>query len=182
MSKSNDNKTSLTNSFLALLKSRPLTKITVIDIVEESNLSRQTFYRYFDNIDDLIYHIHINNVSLAHSLSYKLDFDDNISKIYLDLMLQNQSFYQKVINFDKDNSFINLFYLKTRENYFKILFNSNEDLLKEDDFLFSLDFYSYSVSLIILKWIKEKNSYSTDFLGHFLNDIMPDNLKNLLNK
>lgn len=52
------NKDIFSNALIELSKEIKIKNINVIDIVEKSGLSRQTFYRNFYNIDDLIYYIH----------------------------------------------------------------------------------------------------------------------------
>ena len=42
------------DTYLELIKEKEITKISIIDLTEKSQSSRQTFYYYFKNIDDLI--------------------------------------------------------------------------------------------------------------------------------
>ena len=44
----------LVEALLALMKTRPYSKITVKDICKQADLSRQTFYNFFDTKDDII--------------------------------------------------------------------------------------------------------------------------------
>ncbi len=50
----NDTKLTIANALLNLLKTQPLNKITVTQITKESNLTRQTFYRNFEDKEDLV--------------------------------------------------------------------------------------------------------------------------------
>ena len=50
----NDTKLTIANALLNLLKTQPLHKITVTQITKESNLTRQTFYRNFEDKEDLV--------------------------------------------------------------------------------------------------------------------------------
>lgn len=49
----NDTKTKIIESFLELASEKDFSKIKVMEVVEKSNSTRQTFYYYFKNIDDL---------------------------------------------------------------------------------------------------------------------------------
>lgn len=49
-----DTKNSIKLSFFALLKERPLNKITVKDVVEHCGVNRNSFYYYFSDIPQLI--------------------------------------------------------------------------------------------------------------------------------
>ncbi len=50
-------KQALRESFLTLLKTQPLQKITVSKICELSNINRSTFYTYYSNPQDLLHSI-----------------------------------------------------------------------------------------------------------------------------
>lgn len=50
----NDTKLTIANALLNLLKTQPLNKITVTQITKEANLTRQTFYRNFEDKEDLV--------------------------------------------------------------------------------------------------------------------------------
>ncbi|MDO4941552.1 MAG: TetR/AcrR family transcriptional regulator C-terminal domain-containing protein [Lachnospiraceae bacterium] len=44
----------LINAFLALMETKPYSKITVKDICQKADLSRQTFYNFFETKDNII--------------------------------------------------------------------------------------------------------------------------------
>ena len=50
----NFTKLAIQQSFLRLLSQRPITKITVKDIVEDCGINRMTFYYHFKDIYDLV--------------------------------------------------------------------------------------------------------------------------------
>lgn len=50
----NDTKLTIANALLILLKTQSLNKITVTQITKEANLTRQTFYRNFEDKEDLV--------------------------------------------------------------------------------------------------------------------------------
>lgn len=52
--KNSETRSAIEKSFLDLLESRPFDKISIRDIAERSNISRNTFYYYFQDIYDLV--------------------------------------------------------------------------------------------------------------------------------
>lgn len=44
----------LVNALLAMMKTKPYSKITIKDICQKADLSRQTFYNFFETKDDII--------------------------------------------------------------------------------------------------------------------------------
>ena len=47
-------KKAIVESFLKLLKEKPVEKITIKDIVEDCGINRNTFYYHFDDIPSLM--------------------------------------------------------------------------------------------------------------------------------
>ncbi|MDP4121334.1 MAG: TetR/AcrR family transcriptional regulator C-terminal domain-containing protein, partial [Bacillota bacterium] len=58
-------KKALAESLKKLLKEKPLDKITVVDIVEDCEVNRQTFYYHFQDIYDLIDWIFLTEATQA---------------------------------------------------------------------------------------------------------------------
>jgi Transcriptional regulator len=50
------------------MQTKPLFKISISDIMNKSNLSRQTFYRYFIDIYDLVNWLHSERNKLSFSI------------------------------------------------------------------------------------------------------------------
>ena len=51
-------KKAFSNSLLVLLDKKPLSKITIGDLLEDTELSRQTFYNHFLDKNDLIAYVY----------------------------------------------------------------------------------------------------------------------------
>lgn len=51
---STNTKTVIIDAFLELLKTKEFSKVSITDITEKCNSSRQTFYYHFDNIEDML--------------------------------------------------------------------------------------------------------------------------------
>lgn len=62
------------------MEQKPIAKIRVTDLVEESGLSRQTFYRHFRDIYDLIDWTHQEKTRLAFEL---IDVDADITHVWV---------------------------------------------------------------------------------------------------
>lgn len=166
------------NSFLELMKIKTVPKITVIDLVNHSKLSRQTFYRHFDDINDLIYFIHSETVAPVYSLSERLNDNRIAFKLYLDLMAENKSFYQQIVSFEVFTAFSKRFYLTTKENLLSNMFGKYRyEILNDKDLNFALNFYTTSFTNTILEWIKTNTPYSSEYLTIALVEHMPEVLK-----
>ncbi len=181
MENNTNSKTIFANSFKELMNTKSISKITVLDLVSHSNLSRQTFYRYFNSIDDLIYYIHYNIVSPVYKLSASLSDNRIAFKLYLDLMKENKFFYQQIITLDGYSSFTREYYLKTKENLMKYMFDGyNEQINNDPDLTFALNFYIRSFTSTILEWVKTNNNYTSEYLTKALVEFMPEKLKSFV--
>lgn len=181
MENKHESKSIFVNSFLELAKVKAVQKITVKDLVNHSNLSRQTFYRHFDDIDDLIYYIHADKVSPIYKLSESLNDNRVAFKLYLDLMAENKSFYQQIVSFEIFTSFSKRFYITTRENLLMYMFGKYKDtILNDEDLNFALNFYTTSFTNTILEWIKNNTPYSSEYLTIALVEHMPEVLKKFI--
>ncbi|WP_100066173.1 TetR/AcrR family transcriptional regulator [Miniphocaeibacter massiliensis] len=181
MEKPSNPKDIFIDNFLELLKYNPVSKITVTDLINNSGLSRQTFYRYFENIDDLIYSIHTKYISISLELCDKISIYDTLSKLYLDLMMEHQSFYKKIISLDCKNSFTHLYIKKTKENYIEYIFKDTENTITNDpELMLLLDFYTFGTCCLIFKWLKSENPCSSEVMAKVIYESIPDKLNKFI--
>ena len=68
-------KKAFSNSLLVLLDKKPLSKITIADLLEDTELSRQTFYNHFLDKNDLITYVYdtliVNEFDEDRSINFK---------------------------------------------------------------------------------------------------------------
>ena len=183
MEKQSSTKAILENYLIELMKTNSIDKITVTDIINHSGFSRPTFYRYFNGVDDLVYSVHSNNLSLAFDVMLKVKSFKVQIKLYLELMLENHKFYRQIITLDFYNPFTKLYLIKTKENFDKFFFADSIDIIKSDeDLSLMFDLYIFGITNMILDWIKRPKPYSIDTFTRVALDSIPPRLKELLPK
>ena len=172
-----DAKNIFVNSFIKIIGSKFTGKITATDVINESGLSRQTFYRYFIDLDDLVYYIHDQNTALSFNFIESMGGYGFKYKLYLDLMIKHQQFYKQILSSDLGDKFVETYFTKTKENFIKYLFEGfDKEILNDIDLLSSLDFYVYGVAFTIFEWIKGNTNYTSDYLSDILYNNIPSNL------
>lgn len=148
-------KRALAASLKKLLAVRPLDKITVIDIVKDCEVNRQTFYYHFQDINDLLEWFIMNETAAV--LDGKKTYDT-----------WQQGFVQ-ILQYARDNKVIVMNISKSldREQGEKYLYDITYDLLlgvvdekaagipvREEDKKAIADFYKYAFVGLALNWIK----------------------------
>ncbi len=131
-------------------------KVTVKMICEKTNISRKTFYTFYQDKYDILEQILIKDVLNEFS-----DLIDKFGKmelnrpIILEQMFQNiyanKEFYSKVINIKGENSLESYLLYYFIKLYYKILADVKVDSAVEMDYL--TYFYSSSCVMLIKKWI-----------------------------
>ena len=112
-------KKKLTNTLLTTLKSKKVKDITVLDLCKDANINRTTFYKYYKDIDDLLYKIeesliaelekNINDIKRNYLLSYTtiiIETINNHKEIYTRLISENgdHNFLKRILYLVHDQS------------------------------------------------------------------------------
>jgi probable dihydroxyacetone kinase regulator len=177
-------KKALAESLKKLLEKKPLDKITVIDIVEDCEVNRQTFYYHFKDIYDLVEWIYTSEATKA--LGGKKTYDtwqQGFLQIF-EYVLKNKVFV------------INTYHSANREHLQRYLYNETYILLigvieekaagmsvRDDDKAFIANFYKYAFVGLMLEWIrtgmKEDPSAIIDRLSILIHGDIADALEKL---
>jgi probable dihydroxyacetone kinase regulator len=149
-------KRALGASLKKLLLKKPLDKITVIDIIEDCEVNRQTFYYHFKDIFDLIEWMCIDEASKALNGNKTYDtWQQGFLQIF-DAVLENKPFI------------MNVYQSVSREQVERYLYEVTYNLLagvveeqshgmnvREDDKMFIADFYKFAFVGLMLDWIRK---------------------------
>ena len=172
----NDTKLTIANALLILLKTQPLNKITVTQITKEANLTRQTFYRNFEDKEDLVnwyfeklvlksFRQMDNGCSLYEALHLKFEFILNEHSFFKEAFKSND--YNNLINYDY-NCIYN-FYKEIIEN------NLTHQIDKEIDFL--LKMYCKGSIDMTVDWILNDMPIDIDSIVILLIEALPKRLE-----
>ena len=78
-------KKAFSNSLLLLLNKKPLSKITIGDLLEDTELSRQTFYNHFLDKNDLIAYVYdtviVNEFDEDMSINFKQSLTQTLNSL-----------------------------------------------------------------------------------------------------
>lgn len=96
-------KKAFSNSLLSLLYKKPLSKITIGDLLEDTELSRQTFYNHFLDKNDLIAYVYDTVIVNEFDEDMSIDFKSSLTQT-LNSLKKYETFVEQACLIDGQNS------------------------------------------------------------------------------
>lgn len=166
----------LAESMKELLKATPLDKMTVTDIVENCDVSRQSFYRLFQDKYDLVnWYFEVladqsfkqmgKQCTLKEGLMRKFKFID-----------QEHAFFQQAFSSLDSNSLIHYDYTCIFTFYKQLIEEKNHCQLSED-LLFLLEMYCHGSVTMTVSWLHQGRKQSIEAIVDLLIAAMPAALR-----
>ena len=144
------------DTFLELMDEKDINKITISEICEISDINRATFYRYYDNVYDLLDKIEADFVHELKEASEKNDNDYTVASfvnVLLNVFIDNKKLVKVLFNSKNTMQLLNdllvITYVKCKDKWEKDLPN----LLEEDVEYASLFIFNGALGIINF-WVK----------------------------
>lgn len=96
-------KKAFSNSLLSLLYKKPLSKITIGDLLEDTELSRQTFYNHFLDKNDLIAYVYDTVIVNEFDGDMSINFKSSLTQT-LNSLKKYETFIEQACLIDGQNS------------------------------------------------------------------------------
>lgn len=156
VSSSLQTKKSLAKSLKKLMRSTPLHKISVKDVVKDCNLNRQTFYYHFHDIYELVEWIYKTEAieSIAEYKSYNT-WIDGFYKIFL-YIEGNKEFCYNTLN-SLSRTHLDMYLFSVINDLLMGVINeiSSDMIIKIEDKKFMADFYTHAFAGLVIQWMKD---------------------------
>ncbi|PKM52647.1 MAG: dihydroxyacetone kinase transcriptional activator DhaS [Firmicutes bacterium HGW-Firmicutes-7] len=176
-------KKAISASLKKLMQDTPFDKITIVDIVNDCQVNRQTFYYHFKDIYELLGWIY-KNEALTNIAEYKTfnTWQKGFLKIFT-YVLENRLFCM--------NTFRSLAREHLEKFLYDIVFNLIIDVINEVAEDASLDdkektfisnFYSYAFIGILTNWMREGMKTDPQIIISDLTKLVDGNLKRAIHK
>lgn len=176
-------KKALAASLKKLLVDKPLDKITVVDIVDDCGVNRQTFYYHFQDIYDLVDWIFLTEATAAiGGKKTYATWQQGFLQLF-DYVLQNKPLVGHV------------YHSLSRDQLERYLYDVTYDLLigvveeqaagmavREEDKKFIADFYKFAFVGLILDWIKRGMKDDPKLIIERLSVLIQGDIKRALEK
>lgn len=162
----------LVNALLTLMETKPYSKITVKDICQKADLSRQTFYNFFDAKDDIILfcikRCYLEMMEGLKSRSPLLisDITEELAKTFR----KNQNMMQLIIS-------QNLEPLLEYElaSVIQIFAEQVNPEVTDHYYKYGTAFLTGAIAHTVIYWLKDSNPISSKQLSELLTDILSGN-------
>lgn len=169
----------LVDSLLSLMKEKAYSKITVKDICNRSDLSRQTFYNFFGSKDDMIrFCIHQCYEEMMESLNQKLPVKlSDITEQLMEALYSNKRLMELIVTHGLDY-FLELELASVLQAFVGQI---SPDATGELD-RYATAFLSGAVAHMILYWFKDERPLAKEQLSRLLDRILTGNYYQIQNE
>ncbi|MDN5307879.1 MAG: hypothetical protein PWP16_1242 [Eubacteriaceae bacterium] len=169
-------KEKLAKSIKALMVNKALDKITVKEIVDHSELTRQTFYRYFQDKYHLVnwYFDKLAQQSIKQ-MGVSLTLEEGLTKKFA-FVRNEKAFFTAAFKSSDCNSIYD-YDLKLITNFYTDLIIKKTGQPVADDDRFLLDMYCQGSMDMTYKWVLDGMVMDPNEFAKLLIDAVPDKLK-----
>lgn len=169
----------LANALIELAEEKPLSKITVTDIVSRAGAGRQTFYNHFQDKNDLIYWIFLRTLSGEKQLVETAGFFAYLSKLYCEAQKYSR-FLMQACKLAGQNSLSEAIFLQTYRYYKRYIMEHYGDSVFDDRLEFALTFNAHGASSLYVQWAEAGMPGSAEDQARFALHCIPQCIKELL--
>lgn len=158
------------DSFLSLLKDRPMEKITVTEICKLADINRGTFYQHYQDIYDLLNKIELDSYQQLTMLqkqgnqSLREILFSTVSWVY-----QEREVCRALLGENGDPDFLKKSLLLFKETSFDILMNKENNKRKEFEFIYS--YFTSGYLGILQVWIENNFSDSPEEIVDYMEEL-----------
>lgn len=172
----NDIKYKLANAMKECMVSAPVEKITVKEIVDTCGITRQTFYRNFQDKYDLInwYFGKILTESFRQMGKGETVYKSLVNKF--EYIQMEQLFFRAAFKNDEQNNLKDHDFELIRQFYIDQIEDKSHRKISEK-LLFQLEMYCQGSVFMTTQWVLGNRQYTPQELARLLTDSMPADLK-----
>lgn len=166
-------KNMISDAFLDLTKEKDIDKITVKDIVEKCNITRQTFYYHFQDIMDVIEWSMQQRMEEILSKSLKVTSVQEAVRILVSSVDKHPEIIIKLMNSQKREQTERLL-INTIRSYMQEMIDKKELFMdmKRSDLKMAIKFFSYAIVGILLEINHKRKAVDLDLISTQIYQLM----------
>ena len=163
-------KRKIADGVMLLMKKKPIQRVTVQDIMEQTNMRRQSFYYHFKDVYDVLEWIYAHDVEEGLEDYQEEGFEDWAFEL-LHILDENKGFYRKVVNEIPWSRIIERMKPLVEERI-RSLVAEGSSLSEGTEEELAVTFLSYSFSYYVLDYVSRRRHVDAETLTMELNTIL----------
>ena len=164
------------DAIIELSNEKPLSKVTVTDIVKRVGTGRQTFYNHFLDKNDLIFWIFHRTLRGEKRIIEASGFYAYLLSIYEKAKL-NQPFFTQACHLEGQNCLLESIYNQTYNYYKDYISNRFGEHVLTDECLYALAFNAHGASNMNVKWACDGMVVPPEDMARYAMNSTPDCIK-----
>ena len=183
LSESQITKRALADSIKQLMKTIPLEKISIQEIVDHCGLNRQTFYYHFRDKFDLVNWIYFTEAVevIADCKSYQ-NWSEGMRRLLAQIAC-NKQFYVNALRTPGENTFNHYFFEVSSQLIMGVIQDLSCDMdVSNTDRKFIGDFYTHAFVGLTTQWIMTGMKEAPESLVHKIRDIVEGSMLSALTR
>ena len=169
--------------FCKELKTTPMDKITVTEIIEKSGVSRNTFYYHFEDIYDLLRLVINREQQKLRENSYQLQSWQDVLRYLTGYARAHKKEIYHIFNALPRERIEQYIFTSTKDILYQIVRLNAKGLdVSEEDIRNIADFYQYAIIGFMLRFLWGNMELDTDTQIDNLSLIFDDNIHHVLGK
>jgi AcrR family transcriptional regulator len=142
---------------MEIARKKPVDKITVKDLVEDCNISRQTFYYHFQDLLGVVEWLGHQALDQALEASLDAETPEGTVRAFLSVFLTEYEFIPKLLHSQK-REYVEQLMVDCVRDYLRQMAKHQGRELNEEDWQTALDFYAYGISGLIICHCENKDT------------------------
>jgi hypothetical protein len=174
-----DKRKLLAGALIELCKEKNLSKITIHDILDKTGVSRQTFYNYFHDKNDLIHwtyftHITGDGTQLDERGLYGFVYDAHV------FCVKHKTFFTQACSMEGQNNLRDYMVQHNFENHYNLIIKKHGEKVLTDELIWAIKFNAFGAINMHLKWVKEGMPLTPEVKAKYVIDCIPGIMKQYL--
>lgn len=155
------------DEYIKLVNERGLSKVSIIDLTEHCNSSRQSFYYHFKNLDDLIrYSMITDTQKICETIDGKGNWVEP-SKKYADIFRKHERILKDALNSKRNRTIMNILHESIDLYVRTFVFKRNNGKKQFSEFVYTSAMFVFT-GFVIRELEKDKPDF--DGMIDYIND------------
>lgn len=176
-------KKAIIDTFVKILNEKPLSKITVKEIIEECEINRNTFYYYFEDIYTLVDYLFRTEIQKLQEVTDTSDTLSDVCENVLDLLKNNKRALKHIYESSNRDQLERYFSKALDKAMLDFIRNIFKDIdAAEDDIQFLACYHKYALVGFIIDWLANDNDEELVSLLKRISLLSEESIRNNLKK